>query len=91
MNLNADTECRSLLTLTMPSESPADAPETEKPSLAAVFEAEESPLLRYAFGLVGRRAVAEDLVQDAFLRLHEHWEDVRQPRPWLFRCVRHRA
>ena len=62
-----------------------------KPSLAEVFEAEESPLLRYAFGLVGRREVAEDLVQDAFLRLHQHWEEVQQPRAWLFRCVRNRA
>ncbi len=61
------------------------------PSLATVFEAEESPLLRYAFGLVGRREVAEDLVQDAFLRLHQHWAEVRQPRAWLFRCVRNRA
>lgn len=61
------------------------------PSLATVFEAEESPLLRYAFGLVGRREVAEDLVQDAFLRLHQHWAEVQQPRAWLFRCVRNRA
>ena len=60
-------------------------------SLEAVFEAEQRPLLRYAFGLVGRREVAEELVQDAFLRLHQHWEEVRQPRAWLFRCVRNRA
>jgi len=89
--LSAKTECRSLLTQSMPSEKPAEAPETVKPSLVEVFKAEESPLLRYAFGLVGRRAVAEDLVQDAFLRLHEHWEDVKHPRAWLFRCVRNRA
>lgn len=62
-----------------------------RPSLAGVFEAEQSPLLRYAFGLVGRREVAEELVQDAFLRLHQHWDEVRQPRAWLFRCVRNRA
>ena len=66
-------------------------PANSTPSLAEVFEAEESSLLRYAFGLVGRREVAEDLVQDAFLRLHQHWADVRQPRAWLFRCVRNRA
>ena len=68
-----------------------EASKQPKPALAEVFETEESPLLRYAFGLVGRREVAEDLVQDAFLRLHQHWEDVRQPRAWLFRCVRNRA
>ena len=60
-------------------------------SLEAVFEAEQRPLLRYAFGLVGRREVAEELVQDAFMRLHQHWEEVAQPRAWLFRCVRNRA
>ena len=62
-----------------------------KPSLEAVFEAEQSPLLRYAYGLVGRREVAEDLVQDAFMRLQQHWAEVRTPRAWLFRCVRNRA
>ncbi len=62
-----------------------------EPDLAAVFAAEEGPLLRYGFGLVGRREVAEDLVQDAFLRLHEHWGEVTNPRAWLFRCVRNLA
>lgn len=70
---------------------PSTDKETAKPSLEDVFAAEETPLLRYAFGLVGRREVAEELVQDAFLRLHQHWDDVIQPRAWLFRCVRNRA
>ena len=60
-------------------------------SLEAVFEAEQRPLLRYAFGLIGRREIAEELVQDAFMRLHEHWDEVNTPRAWLFRCVRNRA
>jgi len=62
-----------------------------KESLAEVFEVEESPLLRYAFGLLGRRDLAEEVVQDAFLKLHEHWEEVEIPRAWLFRCVRNLA
>ncbi len=60
-------------------------------TLRQVYEAEESPLLRYAHGLVGQRETAEDLVQEAFLRLHAHWDEVEQPRPWLFRCVRNLA
>ena len=81
--------------------SPADAKRTpvipfrkpmeEKPTLRQVFDAEESPLLRYAHGLVGQRETAEDLVQEAFLRLHEHWEDVTHPRAWLFRSIRNLA
>ena len=62
-----------------------------KPTLRQVFEAEESPLLRFAYGLVGQRETAEDLVQDAFLKLHAHWDDVENPRAWLFRCIRNLA
>ena len=53
--------------------------------------AEESPLLRYAYGLVGQRESAQDLVQEAFLKLHAHWQDVANPRAWLFRAVRNLA
>jgi RNA polymerase sigma-70 factor (ECF subfamily) len=63
----------------------------EKPTLRQVFDAEESPLLRYAHGLTGQRETAEDIVQDAFMRLHSHWHEVESPRPWLFRCVRNLA
>lgn len=63
----------------------------KKASLREVFDAEESPLLRYAHGLVGQRETAEDLVQDAFLRLHAHWDEVTHPRAWLFRCIRNLA
>ena len=63
----------------------------DKPTFREVFEAEESPLLRFAYGFVGQRETAEDLVQDAFLKLHGHWEEVEQPRAWLFRCVRNLA
>jgi RNA polymerase sigma-70 factor (ECF subfamily) len=60
-------------------------------SLAVLFEAEESALLRYAIGLAGRRTVAEELVQEAFLRLHKIWDEVDNPRGWLYRCVRNLA
>ncbi|MBB5352505.1 RNA polymerase sigma-70 factor (ECF subfamily) [Haloferula luteola] len=62
-----------------------------KPSLREVFEAEEGPLLRFAWGMLGRREIAEDLVQEAFLRLHAHWDEVTHPRAWLFRSVRNLA
>ncbi len=62
-----------------------------KVTLWTLFEAEESPLLRYAFSLTGRRAVAEEIVQEVFLQLHTHWDEVDAPRAWLFRSVRNRA
>jgi len=60
-------------------------------SLPEIFEAEETPLLRYAFSLLGCRAIAEEIVQEAFLQLHEHWSDVRNPVAWLYRSVRNRS
>lgn len=70
---------------------PLHHPMEEKPTLRAVFDAEESPLLRFAYSLVGQRETAEDLVQDAFVRLHTHWEEVANPRAWLFRSIRNLA
>lgn len=63
----------------------------ERPSLRALFDSEESALLRFAHGIVGQRETAEDLVQEAFLRLHEHWQEVENPRAWLFRSIRNMA
>jgi RNA polymerase sigma-70 factor (ECF subfamily) len=64
-------------------------PETQ--SIAALFESEESGLLRFAIGLVGQRMVAEELVQETFLRLHQVWAGVENPRGWLYRSLRNLA
>src|SRR6266487_2340706 len=63
----------------------------ERPNLAAIFESEESGLLRFAMGLVGRRSVAEELVQETFLRLHQVWSEVENPKAWLYRSLRNLA
>jgi len=63
-------------------------PTASSDSLEAVFGAEVGALVRSATGLCGRRDWAEEIVQDAFLKLHEQWADVENPRAWLFRCVR---
>ena len=60
-------------------------------TLAALFEAEESGLLRFATGLTKRRTVAEELVQETFLRLHQVWDEVENPRGWVYRSVRNLA
>ena len=65
--------------------------EPAEPTLIALFESEEGALLAFAVGLVRRRSVAEELVQDAFLRLHEVWGQVENPRGWLYRSVRNMA
>ena len=48
-------------------------------------------MLRYAFSLVQRRAVAEEIVQEVFLQLHVRWKDVESPRAWLYRSVRNKV
>jgi RNA polymerase sigma-70 factor (ECF subfamily) len=62
-----------------------------KLTIAALFESEESALLRYAIGLVRRPSVAEDLVQETFLRLHPIWREVENPRGWVYRTLRNLA
>lgn len=60
-------------------------------SVEALFTALESPLLVYAHRLLGTLDMAEDVVQDAFLRLHTRFHEVRQPRSWLYRTVHNLA
>ena len=68
-----------------------DLPEMGAPTLRTLFDSEESNLLRFAFSLTGRKAVAEEIVQEVFLQLHAKWGAVREPRAWLFRSVRNQA
>jgi RNA polymerase sigma factor (sigma-70 family) len=60
-------------------------------TIEELFEALESPLLSYALRLVGDRSLAEDIVQEAFMKLHAHFVEVRQPRPWLYRTAHNLA
>jgi len=60
-------------------------------SIVALFEELESPLIRYAYGIVHRREVAEEIVQEAFLKLHKHWDEVENPQAWIYRAVRNLA
>jgi RNA polymerase sigma factor (sigma-70 family) len=67
----------------------AQPPELE--TIEQLFAALESPLLSYALRLVQERSAAEDLVQEAFMKLHADFDQVRQPRRWLYRTVHNLA
>ncbi len=56
-----------------------------------LFAALESPLLNYALRLGVGPEVAEDLVQEAFMKLHAQFGQVREPRRWLYRTVHNLA
>lgn len=60
-------------------------------TIEELFTALESPLLLYALRLVGEADVAEDIVQEAFMRLHAQFDEVQAPRRWLYRTVHNLA
>jgi RNA polymerase sigma-70 factor (ECF subfamily) len=73
------------MALTPPDQAGTKSPGAE--TIEELFAALESPLLSYALRLLGDRSQAEDIVQDAFMRLHAQFEEVREPRRWLYRTV----
>lgn len=60
-------------------------------SIEELFAALESPLLGYALRLVGEPGAAEDMVQEAFMKLHAQFDQVREPKRWLYRTVHNLA
>lgn len=67
--------------MALPPERPPERGALGDP--AALFHARYEPMLRLAVLLTGSRAVAEDLVQDCFVRLIESWDRVEQPAAYL--------
>ena len=72
-----------------PDQASAEPPGWE--TIEGLFTALESPLLSYALRLAGEAAVAEDIVQEAFMRLQAQFDEVREPRRWLYRTVHNLA
>jgi RNA polymerase sigma-70 factor (ECF subfamily) len=60
-------------------------------TIEELFTALVSPLLNYALRLTAASNVAEDLVQEAFMKLQAQFNEVRQPKPWLYRTVHNLA
>ena len=72
-----------------PDETSAKPPGWE--TIEELFAALESPLLGYALRYTGDLALAEDVVQEAFMKLHVQFESVARPRQWLYRTVHNLA
>src|SRR4029078_4016112 len=60
-------------------------------TIEELFAALESPLLNYALRLAGDLSVAEDIVQEGFMKLHDLFTQVPEPRRWLYRTVHNAA
>ena len=59
--------------------------------MESLYAAQESALLLYARRLVNQSETAQDLVQEAFMRLYAEFDTVKQPQAWLYRTVHNLA
>lgn len=60
-------------------------------SFDAFYRRSLGPMVRLAFLLTGGSPAAEELVQEAFLRVHPRWETIEHPAAYLRRAVVHQA
>jgi RNA polymerase sigma-70 factor (ECF subfamily) len=81
----------NLITMAVIRSDESAAPFPEWETIEQVFVALESPLLGYARRLLGDVSLSEDIVQEAFMRLHAQFHQVRAPQPWLYRTVHNLA
>ena len=58
-------------------------PELARQSFEDVYRDARPGLIRLAYLIVGSRAVAEELVQESFLRLHQRFAEVDNPMGYL--------
>ncbi len=72
-----------------PQPTRSEPPRAE--TMEELFAALEGPLLAYASRLAGQFNLAEDIVQDAFMKLHAQFGQVQEPRRWLYRTVHNMA
>lgn len=67
---------------------PTDSPGQARPAgIEELYATEYVPLARVAYLMVGSRAVAEELVQDAFAQVFERWHRIERPGAYLRQAV----
>jgi RNA polymerase sigma factor (sigma-70 family) len=58
-----------------------------RPKFSDFYRAELDGQVRRAALMLGSSSVANDVVHDAFLRIHRRWDDIDEPGPYLNRAV----
>ena len=53
------------------------------PTLETLYRAQRLPMVRLAHVITGSNAVAEEVVQEAFIRLQAHWDQADNPVGYL--------
>lgn len=75
------------MSLESPEQAGAEPGRGAAGPIEGLFTALEGPLLAYAMRLLKSSEMAEDVVQEAFLKLQMQEAEVREPRGWLYRTV----
>jgi RNA polymerase sigma-70 factor (sigma-E family) len=68
-------------------EAPPSASDVAPASFAGLYADQYGHMVRLAHLLIGSNAVAEELVQDAFVRVYERWAHVEHPPAYLRQAV----
>jgi RNA polymerase sigma-70 factor, ECF subfamily len=66
----------------------------DRAALDELLEAVQEPLYRYISRLVGERSLAEDILQEVFIRIYRKLRWLREPelfRPWAYRIASREA
>ena len=56
-----------------------DAQDDAQAAVAALYRAQAVGLIRLAYVMLGDRAAAEDVVQDAFCGVYRRWDQLEDP------------
>jgi RNA polymerase sigma factor (sigma-70 family) len=73
------------------SEAVSAGEEASRAALVSLYDQERAAMLRLACLLVGSRAIAEEVVQDAFLAVGERWSEIERPGAYLRTAVVNRC
>lgn len=71
----------------MPKLSDDQSPPVGAENLAGLFRARREPMARLAYVLTGNSQVSDEIVQDAFLKMHSNWEHISNPVGYLRTAV----
>ena len=72
-----------------PAEVPAEAPGEGVADVAGLYRQQSDSLRRVAYLMTGGREAAEEIVHDAFVRIHGRWASLDTPAAYLRTTVVH--